>query len=96
MKLVVEIDEATYKDIKKGKIYSSIRDVPLESVNAIANGAPLPNGVTPKQRVGHWEIISGNNSRCSICGVYNPPDCFNRPVIYNYCPFCGAKMEGQP
>ena len=40
---------------------------------------------------GHWEIISGNNSRCSICGVYNPPDSFNRPVIYNYCPFCGAK-----
>lgn len=50
--------------------------------------------VTPKQRTGRWEIISGNNSRCSICGVYNPPDYFNRPVIYNYCPFCGAKMEG--
>ena len=44
MKLVVEIDEETYKDIKKGKIYSSIRDVPLESVNAIANGTPLPKG----------------------------------------------------
>lgn len=41
MKLVVEIDEVTYKDIKKGKIYSSFRDVPLESVNAIANGTPL-------------------------------------------------------
>lgn len=52
---------------------------------------PLVHAV-PK--TGHWEIISGNNSRCSICGVYNPPDYFNRPVIYNYCPFCGAKMEG--
>lgn len=44
MKLVVEIDEETYKDIKKGKVYSSIRDVPLESVNAIANGTQLPKG----------------------------------------------------
>lgn len=64
----------------------------LEATDRIVE---LPT-VTPKQRVGRWEIISGNNSRCSICGVYNPPDYFNRPVIYNYCPFCGAKMEGQP
>ena len=42
MKLVVEIDEETYKDIKKGKVYSSFRDVPQESVLAIANGIPLP------------------------------------------------------
>ena len=44
MKLVVEIDEVTYKDIKKGKVYSSFRDVPQESVLAIANGTPLPKG----------------------------------------------------
>ena len=54
----------------------------------------LPSVNLQEPKTGHWEIISGNNSRCSICGVYNPPDYFNRPVIYNYCPFCGAKMEG--
>ena len=43
MKLIIDIDDETYNDIKKGKIYSSFRDVPLESVNAIANGTPLPN-----------------------------------------------------
>ncbi len=42
MKIVVDIDEDTYKDIKKGIIYSSVRDVPQESVLAIANGTPLP------------------------------------------------------
>ena len=42
MKLVIEIDDKTYADIKKGKIYSSIRDVPQESIVAIANGTPLP------------------------------------------------------
>ena len=42
MKIVIDIDEETYKDIKKSKIYSSMRDVPQESVLAIANGTPLP------------------------------------------------------
>lgn len=41
MQLIIDIDDETYNDIKKGKIYSSFRDVPLESVNAIANGIPL-------------------------------------------------------
>ena len=44
MKLVIEISDRTYNDIKKGKIYSSIYDVPMESVLAIANGTPLPKG----------------------------------------------------
>lgn len=42
MQIVIDIDDETYKDIKKGTI--SFRDVPLESVNAIANGTPLPKG----------------------------------------------------
>ena len=41
VKLIIEIDENTYKDIKKGKVYSSVRDVPQESVLAIAHGIPL-------------------------------------------------------
>lgn len=44
MQIVIEIDEETYNDIKRGKIYSSYRDVPQESVVAIANGTPLPKG----------------------------------------------------
>ena len=44
MKLIIDIDEETYNDIKKGKVYTSYRDVPQESVLAIANGTPLPKG----------------------------------------------------
>lgn len=44
MRIVIDIDEDTYKDIKRGKIYTSVRDVPQESVVAIANGIPLPKG----------------------------------------------------
>ncbi len=44
VELVVRIDERTYEDIKNGKAYSSMRDVPQESVLAIANGTPLEKG----------------------------------------------------
>ena len=44
MKIVIDIDEETYADIKKGKVYSSYRDVPQESILAIANGTQLPKG----------------------------------------------------
>ncbi len=44
MQVVIDIDEDTYKDIKRGKIYTSVRDVPQESVVAIANGKPLHKG----------------------------------------------------
>ena len=46
VELVIKIDEETYKDIKNGKVYSSIRDVPQESVLAIANGTPIPDNAT--------------------------------------------------
>jgi hypothetical protein len=41
MKLVIDIDENTYNDIEKGKVYTSVRDVPQESVLAIRHGKPL-------------------------------------------------------
>lgn len=44
MQIVIDIDEDTYKDIKRGKIYTSVRDVPQEAVAAIKNGTPLPKG----------------------------------------------------
>ena len=44
MQIVIDIDEKTYNDLKKGKIYTSVRDVPQESVDAIKNGTPLPKG----------------------------------------------------
>ena len=44
VELVIKLDEDTYKDIKRGKIYTSVRDVPQESVVAIANGVLLPKG----------------------------------------------------
>ena len=58
MKLIIDIDEDTYKDIKKGKVYSSVRDVPQESVLAIANGTPIPDNATNICGDNRFEIIA--------------------------------------
>ena len=38
---------------------------------------------------GRWEIVDfAGNMRCSACGQIMDTD-------YNYCPNCGAKMDGE-
>lgn len=81
MKLIIDIDEDTYKDIKKGKVYSSMRDVPQESVLAIANGIPLE----PKS--GKWKFVCQHWRKCSECGYSH-----KFAEDWNYCPNCGARM----
>ena len=46
MKLIIDINEDTYKDIKRGKVYSSVHEVPQESVLAIQTGTPIPDNAT--------------------------------------------------
>ncbi|MBO5163229.1 MAG: hypothetical protein J6B75_02120 [Ruminococcus sp.] len=46
-------------------------------------------------RHGTWKHCPGMNSKCLECGQYFPVDEFDsRPFDINYCPNCGAKMEG--
>lgn len=94
MKLVVEIDEATYKDIKKNKIYSSIYDVPLESVNAIANGTPLEAFERLKERACALDKIRAEILEClnaldeiekSGFNIYLPNEMSGRRLTYKQC-----------
>lgn len=49
--------------------------------------------VTPKQKMGHWEWLTEDKYRCSNCNHETRVDeCMNKP-LYDFCPFCGAKME---
>ena len=53
----------------------------------------LPS-VTPKQKMGHWEICEdadGIYGVCDICG--KDADFTHYGDAYPYCPNCGAKME---
>lgn len=52
----------------------------------------LPEPYEPTRGKGYWEIyvisgIDGEGCRCSLCGNEGTPH-------YNFCPTCGAKMEG--
>ena len=45
---------------------------------------------------GHWKHVAGMNSKCSECDRYFPVSEFDkRPFDVNYCPCCGAKMDGE-
>lgn len=41
VKLIIEIPKATYKDLKSGKIYSSLCEAPQGLVEGVRNGIPL-------------------------------------------------------
>lgn len=45
---------------------------------------------------GKWKHVAGMNSKCSVCSHYFPVTEFNsRPFDINYCPNCGARMDGE-
>ena len=58
----------------------------------------LPSADVAPVRHGRWEKQSGLYS-CSECGTTCPYDVQADVIEYwacNYCPNCGAKMEGEP
>ena len=93
MQIVVNIDEETYNDIKKGKIYSSFRDVPLESVNAIANGIPLPKGhgdLIDRSKI--CKAIPAEEDNCTGMGMtYDEMDAYNDGIDVMY-----SLIQGTP
>ena len=59
-----------------------------------------------KLRHGHWEekkveyddkaeiIQEWQSAKCSVCGLYETKPYLYYPVWSNYCPNCGAIMDG--
>lgn len=54
MKLVIEIDEVTYREVMENKDTSN-----TNIYMAIQNGTPLPKG--------HWEVLANELYVCSKC-----------------------------
>ena len=45
-----------------------------------------------EQETGHWEWLTEDKYRCSNCNSETRVDeCMNVP-LYEFCPFCGARM----
>lgn len=46
-------------------------------------------------KTGHWEWLTENKYRCSNCNHETRVDeCFGKPM-YDFCPFCRARMESE-
>lgn len=45
---------------------------------------------------GHWIRLNGDSRfMCSVCKwKENVPTCNGEPTIWDYCPSCGARMDG--
>ena len=51
--------------------------------------------VNPQEPTGHWEWLTEDKYRCSNCNSETRVDeCLNEPM-YEFCPFCGARMESE-
>ena len=46
---------------------------------------------------GEWKLLKDWDWRytCSICGKYAPTMSIRTESLANYCPHCGAKMDGK-
>lgn len=81
IELVVQMDEDTLDDIKYSVLMS--KDLPQKKVRSIlsiiAGGVPISKG--------EWKPITRYIYKCGSCGQTND-------YKMNYCPHCGAKMEG--
>ena len=67
----------------------------IENINASAEAMrirrlikELPSADVVERKRGKWNCIQGGMSVCPYCGA-SPHDYFK-----NYCPNCGAKMDG--
>ena len=87
MKLVIDIPNNLYKDIKEsysitlGTIYTD------KVVKAIKNGTQLQKGQWVKETLTDGKAECVRCSNCG-CGLY-----YFKEFYSNYCPNCGAEME---
>lgn len=48
----------------------------------------------PTVQTGHWKWVGGNKYTCSICSRTTECDEVMGDTAYEYCPYCGVKLEG--
>lgn len=51
----------------------------------------VPPADVVEVRHGDWEEHTYGELKCSVCGIVQE----DYPHRYNYCPVCGAKMDGE-
>lgn len=97
MKLMIDISDETYEDVKK---YESMVDIEVDEVaEAIANGTPLPKGHNENN-----DYADCDQFVCSECGIelqdwhrverdIDDGDITYHEYTFRYCPNCGTIIE---
>ena len=74
----------------KWNAFSDANDAMQESIDTIEVLPP----VNPQPKTGHWiaieEIEGLGNCKCSVCNHYYYT---SGKMLWNYCPYCGAKRH---
>ena len=77
------------KTRKWGGNHSGYNTMMLYEIQDMIESAPL---VKPQPKTGHWEWLTEDKYRCSNCNHDTRVDeCMAKPM-YDFCPFCGARM----
>ena len=68
----------------KGRVIDTIRFYPAADV------APVVHGEWEIKKIGD----GGTTRTCSNCNITQTVTIYNNKVMFRYCPYCGAKMDG--
>lgn len=80
--------EREYARLREGEVLEYFEPMDIDSMPTVE-----------ERKTGHWQsdvVEMRMIYTCSVCGersLYEEGD--YDPVLSNYCPFCGAKMEGE-
>ena len=80
--------EREYARLREGEVLEYFEPMDIDSMPTVE-----------ERKTGHWQsdvVVMRMVYTCSVCGersLYEEGD--YDPVLSNYCPFCGAKMEGE-
>ena len=75
--------------VKELNAQFAVGDITREIANDILNHIP---SVKPEQQKGRWSNYKDEHC-CSVCKCVVISDCWDEDIRYDYCPYCGAKME---
>lgn len=80
--------------IKREDALNALREYPVTKLKTAIRR--LPSADVAQVRHGRWECGEENSWWCPVCGMgfdllHGTP----QENLYNYCPNCGARMDGE-
>lgn len=88
---LIDLDDLKKKEVciscgtGKGLLFHGVTAATIDAMPTI-EARPVVHG--------RWSWCAGNKYRCTNCGRHTNVDEVMEEPVYNYCPYCGAKMDG--